>query len=212
MLEDLDLISINLIALGNSTVGKTAYLIRNTENKFQPFLLSNVGVDVKVKKIELENGMKVRVKFYDTSGQERFHSLSANFIKRADGIILMYDITNRDSFDTISTWLNDIKDHKGLDFPVILVGNKCDLETERKVSKEEGESLANHLNFKFFETSNKDGTNVEESSRELINIVLSKMPNDIKPNKPIKKKKNTPIKLSKKDLIKSICFFSRIKC
>ena len=209
MLEDLDLISINLIALGNSTVGKTAYLIRNTENKFQPFILSNIGVDVKEKKIELENGTKVRVKFFDTSGQERFHSLSANFIKRADGIILMYDITNRDSFDKISTWLKDIKDYKGLDFPVILVGNKCDLTDERKVSKEEGESLANHLKFKFFETSNKDGTNIEESSRELINIVLSKMPSDIKPNKPIKKNKNTPIKLSKKKLKKRRCLFSK---
>lgn len=118
MLEDLSLISINLITLGNATIGKIAYLIRNTENIFQPILTSNIGVDVKIKKIELKNGIKVRVQFFDASGKERFHSLSANFIKRADGIILMYHITKRDSFDKILTWLKDIKEYKGLDFPV----------------------------------------------------------------------------------------------
>ena len=148
----------------------------------------------------------MNVKFYDTSGQERYHSLSANFIKRADGIILMYDITNRESFDTISKWWNDIKEHKESDFPVILVGNKCDLEDERKVKKEEGESLAKEYKVKFYEASNKDGTNVEESSKELIKIVLSRMPNDIKANKP------TNLKLSKKKMKKRKCFLSRIKC
>ena len=158
------------------------------------------------KKIELENGKKVNVKFYDTSGQERYHSLSANFIKRADGIILMYDITNRESFDTISKWWEDIRDYKERDFPVILVGNKNDLEDERKVKKEEGESKSKEYNAKFYEVSNKDGTNVEESSRELIKIVLSRMPNDIKSSKP------TNLKLSKKKLKIRICSFSRIKC
>ena len=157
-------ISINIIALGNIEVGKTAYIIRNTENKFRPSL-STVGIDMKNKRIELENGKKVKVRFIDTSGQERYHSLAPNFIKKADGIILMYDITNRESFDTISKWWDDILNNKEKDFPVILVGNKCDLEDERKVQKEEGESIAKKYNFKFYETSNKDGTNIEESSR-----------------------------------------------
>ena len=189
-------LSINLITLGNTEVGKTAYLIRNAENKFRPSL-STVGIDTRNKKIELENGKKVNVKFFDTSGQERYRSLSANFIKRADGIILMYDITNRESFDTISKWWNDIKEHKESDFPVILVGNKCDLEDERKVKKEEGESLAKEYKVKFYEASNKDGTNVEESSKELIKIVLSRMPDDIKQIKPIKPNR---LKLSKKKI------------
>ena len=201
-------IYIKLLALGNSTVGKTAYLLRNTENTFKPSL-PTIGIDSRLKKIELENGKKVNAKFFDTSGQERFHSLSANFIKRADGVILMYDITNRESFDTISKWLDDIIDYKERDFPIILVGNKCDLENERKVPKEEGESFANKLNVKFYETSNKDGINIEESSRELIKIVLSRMPDDIKQIKPIKP---TRLKLSKKKLKKRRCFFSRIKC
>ena len=197
-----DIISINLIALGNSTVGKTAYFIRNTKNTFI-LTVSNIGIDSYKKTIELENGNKVNVKFYDTSGQERFHSISANFIQRADGVILMYDITNRDSFEKISTWMNDIFKYKEKDFPVILVGNKYDLENERKVSKEEGQSLAYKLNVKFYETSNKDGINIEESSRELIKIVLSKLPDGIN---PMKQTKPTGLKLSKKKLKKRKCF------
>jgi len=193
---------INLITLGNSTVGKTCYLVRNTENKFSP-ALSTIGYNVIVKKIELKNGKKVNIKFYDTSGQERYHSLAPNFIKRADGIILMYDITNRESFDTISKWRKDIMDYKEKDFPVILVGNKNDLEDQRQVQKEEGENLAKEFNFKFFEVSNKDGTNIEESSRELINTILSKESIEIKPKS---------VKLSKKKLKKRNCFFSKIKC
>ena len=205
-MSDEPCISINIIELGNTTVGKTAYLIRNTENKFKPSL-STVGIDTRKKRIELENGKKVNVKFYDTSGQERYHSLSANFIKNADGIVLMYDITNRESFDTISRWWNNILEHKEKDFPVILVGNKCDLKDERKVQKEEGEKIAKEYNVKFYEASNKDGINVEESFRELINIILSRMPDHIKKIKTTKKNQ-----LSKEKLKKRSCFFSRIKC
>ena len=201
-------ISINIIALGNTEVGKTAYIIRNTENKFRPSL-STVGIDMRNKRIELENGQKVNIKFYDTSGQERYRSLAPNFIKKADGIILMYDITNRESFDTISRWWNDIFDLKERDFPVILVGNKCDLEDERKVQKEEGEKIAKEYNVKFYEASNKDGINVEKSSRELINVILSRKPDDIKQTKPSKK---TRIKLSKKIFKRRFCLFSMIKC
>ena len=199
---------INIITLGNTTVGKTAYLIRNTENKFRPSL-STVGIDMRNKKIELENGKKVNVKFYDTSGQERYRSLAPNFIKKADGIILMYDITKRESFDTISSWWNDILEYKEKDFPLILVGNKCDLEEERKVQKEEGENIAKEYNVKFYETSSKEGINIEDSFKELIKLILSRMPDDIKQIKPIKP---TRLKLSKKKLKKRRCFFSRIKC
>ena len=91
----------------------------------------------------------------------------------------MYDITNRESFDTISKCLDDIIYYKERDSPVILVGNKYDLENERKVPKEWGENFANKLNVKFYETNNKDGINIEESSREFIKIVLSRMTDDI---------------------------------
>ena len=189
---------INLIALGNSTVGKTCYLLRVTENKFNP-TLPTIGYSEIIKRIELNDGKKVKVKYYDTSGQERYQSIAPNFIKKADGIILMYDITNRESFNTISKWRKDILDNKKKDFPVILVGNKSDLEDIRQVQREEGENLANQFNFKFYEVSNKEGTNVEESSRELINLILSKASDDNQKN----------IELNKKKLKKRHCFFSK---
>ena len=113
----------------------------------------------------------------------------------------MYDITNRESFDTISNWWDDILNNKEKDFPVILVGNKCDLENERMVQKEEGENIAKEYNVKFYETSNKDGINIEESSRELIRMVLNYNSNDISSQK-----------LSKKKLERRSCIFSKIKC
>ena len=195
-------ISIDLIALGNSSVGKTSYLVRIAENKFSP-TFPTIGYDIKFQIIELENGKKVKVRFIDTSGQERYHSLAPNFIKKADGIILMYDITNRKSFDAISRWRDDILNNKEKDFPIILVGNKCDLEDERKVQKEEGESIAKKYNFKFYETSNKDGTNIEESSRGLINIILSKTSSV---------NKLTYKKLNKDKMKRRKCFFNKIKC
>jgi small GTP-binding protein len=194
--------SINILALGNTKVGKTSYLIRNTKNTFE-IQLSTIGFNMLVKTVELKDGKKVNVKFYDTSGQERYHSLAPNFIKRADGIILMYDITDRESFDTISKWWNDILNNKEKDFPVILVGNKTDLEDKRQVQREEGENIAKEFNIKFFEVSNKDGTNVKESSKELISMTLNYNLNDIV---------STCSKLSKKKMKKRKCFLSRIKC
>ena len=193
-------ISIKLIALGNSTVGKTSYLIRNTENKFIP-TLPTIGYNILTKTVLLENGKKVNIRYFDTSGQERYHSLAPNFIKNADGIILMYDITDRDSFEHISKWWNDIMNFKKKDFPVVLVGNKSDLEDERIVQKEEGESIAKEYNIKFFETSNKEGINVKESSTELISMVLKYNVVDIKSTQ-----------LSKEKTKKSKCLFSKIKC
>ena len=139
----------------------------------------------------------------DTSGQERYHSVATNIIKSADGIILMYDITNRESFDSISRWSNDILTNKEKDFPVILIGNKSDLENGRNIEKEEGESVAKKLNTKFYEVSNRDGANVKESCRELISMILNYNSNDIM---------STSSKLSKKKLKKRKCFLSKFKC
>ena len=195
-------ITIRILALGNSKVGKTSYIIRNVKDIYE-IHLSTIGFNIQIKKIELKNGKKVNVKFYDTSGQERYHSLAPNFIKTTDGILLMYDITDRETFDAISKWYNDILNNKEKDFPIILVGNKTDLEDERQVQREEGEDFAKKLNIKFFEVSNKDGTNVKESSKELIRMILNHNSDDFK---------TVCSKLSKKKLKKRKCFLSKVKC
>ena len=166
----------NIIALGNSTVGKTSYILKYTDNSFQQVYLATVGIDFKVKNIILPNNKKIKLHFYDTTGEERFKSISVNTVKNADGILLMYDITNKASFEAITGWMSSIEDIKGGNFPIVLIGNKCDLENDkeqgRKVEKGKGEQLAKDYNISFYETSNKNGINIEEPMLDLINRII----------------------------------------
>ena len=160
-----------LSVLGNSGVGKTSFIMKFTDNTFQESYLATYGIDFKTKFIEINN-KKYRVDLYDTAGQERFRSVSVNSIRMSDGVILIYDITNEFSYDNISTWMENIYQVKGKDFPVILIGNKCDAEGERVIIKEKGEQLAKQYNISFFETSNKMGTNIQEAGLKLINKII----------------------------------------
>ena len=160
-----------LSVLGNSGVGKTSFIMKFTDNTFQESYLATYGIDFKTKFIEINN-KKYRVDLYDTAGQERFRSVSVNSIRMSDGVILIYDITNEFSYENINIWMDNIYQVKGKDFPVILIGNKCDADGERVVSKEKGEQLAKKYNISFFETSNKMGTNIEEAGLKLINKII----------------------------------------
>ena len=162
---------INIMALGNATVGKTCFILRYTENFFQPIYLATCGIDSKFKFITLSNSKKYKAIFYDTVGQERHRAISLNQIKNADGVLLMYDVTNDDTFNAIKGWMGSIRDIKGNDFPIILVGNKIDLKEERKISQINGKKLADSYGISFFETSNKTGENVEKACLELINQI-----------------------------------------
>ena len=164
---------INILALGNSLVGKTSFMLRFTEDTFRDICLPKIGMDYRERYLKLPNNKEYCINFYDTAGQERYMSLAFDIIKKADGVILMYDLTQRNTFEGVSIWMDNIKKHKGEDFPIVLVGNKSDME-EREVTKEEGEELAKKFNISFFETSNKTAQNVEESSMELINKIIEK--------------------------------------
>ena len=134
---------------------------------------------MKIKMINY-NEKEYRIEFYDTAGQERYRAISLNSIKSADGIVLMYDITNQKSFDDISNWMKNIRQLQGNEFPMILVGNKCDLESKRIVTYEEGIELSKTYKIPFFEVSNKKGINIEESSLELIKQIIEKKEAQIK--------------------------------
>ena len=163
---------LNLITLGNSAVGKTSYILKFTSNSFQQVYLTTVWIDFKSKIIIMPNKKKYNIVFYDTTGEERFRSISVNTVKNANGIVLMYDITKKKTFDDISVWMKSIKEIKDDNFPIILIGNKSDLEEQRQVKKEDGEEIAKKYNIDFYETSNKDGINIEESCMDLINKVI----------------------------------------
>ena len=165
---------VKIITLGNSSVGKTSFIIKYIDNKFIEFHLTTLGVDFKQKKIKLKNGKDVHLRIFDTAGQERFKSVSASFIKKVDGVILVYDISNLGSFESINNWIKNIKDIGKEKLPVILVGNKCDLPPDkRKVSLEDGEKKANEFNIPFYETSCLNGINIKEVFETLIENIIN---------------------------------------
>ena len=163
-----------IMTLGISSVGKTSFILRFS---FQNLFYSTVGIDCKAKIIEIEN-IKYKLLFYDTAGQERFKSLAPNLIKKAHGIIIMYDITNKSSFDSIPEIIKNIKEVKGDDFPMILIGNKKDLEQDREIKKEEGEDLASKNGIEYFEISNKEGINIQEAGFSIVNKILETRKDD----------------------------------
>ena len=163
---------IKIIILGNSKVGKTSFLIRFTKNKFDETYLATIGIDYIYRIINIENKL-YKLMFYDTAGEEKYKSIPKNHIKNMQGIILMYDITNKKSFDSIIDWISDVKEIKGENFPMILVGNKIDLNESREVTEEMGYELAEKNQIEFFETSNKDGTNIQEAGLEIVYKILS---------------------------------------
>ena len=166
---------IKIITLGNSAVGKSSFILKYTDNVFSFDYLTTLGVDYKHKKIKLKNGKDVRLRIFDTAGQERFKSVSASFIKKADGVILIYDIGEKDSFEAVDNWIKSIREIGKDKLPIILVGNKCDLsDDKRMISLKEGQDKANEFNIPFYETSCKEGINIKEVFEKLIDDIIEK--------------------------------------
>ena len=150
-----------IMVLGESKVGKTSLIKRYTKDQFGGVYLTTVGMDFQDKIIEIED-KKVRLQVWDTAGQERFRNVTKSYFQSSQGLLVVYDITDKESFEKINFWVDNIKNNAPENAKLILVGNKCDLANERKVSYEEGENYAKKFNIKFFESSAKDGTNVKE--------------------------------------------------
>ena len=150
-----------IMVLGESKVNKTSLIRRYTKNSFGGVYLTTVGMDFQDKIIQIED-KKVRLQIWDTAGQERFRNVTKSYFQSSHGFVLVYDITDKESLEKTNFWLGQIKINGPENAKVILVGNKCDLSNERRVSIEEGENFAKRYNIKFFEASAKDGTNVNE--------------------------------------------------
>ena len=167
-------IEIKLLTLGDTSVGKSSFIIKFIDDKFSYNYIATMGLDFKQKIIELDNGELVKLRIFDTAGQERFKSISINFIKKADGILLLYDITNRSSFESVNKWIESIREVADEKISIILIGNKCDLEKERKISKDEGEAKSAEFNLPFFETSCKEGINIKEVFLKISEEIIKK--------------------------------------
>ena len=154
---------IKIVVIGDSGVGKTNFIFQFTEGKFNDLHIATVGFDYKSKIINMPNYKKtIKLQIWDTAGQERYMVINKNIFQRVQGIILMYDITDRYSFENLSKWL-DLMQKNVNNKPFILVGNKLDLENEKRIiSKEEGEKIAEENNVEFFEGSGKSGENIDK--------------------------------------------------
>ena len=154
------------VIIGDTNTGKSCLLRRFSDDIYNDEFISTIGVDFKVKTIEID-GKRIKTQCWDTAGQERFRSITNSYYRGVDGIIIAYDITNKQSFNNIERWMRDVKDFGSVNAIKIIIGTKSDLIKERKVSKEDLETLANELNMKYIETSAKDNKNINE----LFNII-----------------------------------------
>ena len=168
-----DILKFKIIFLGDQGVGKSSILNRFAQDKFEPEYQATIGLDFHSKNATI-NGANVRLLLYDTAGQEKFKSLIPMYIRDANIIIVVYDITVKDSFKNTSHWVNETKDLKKEDAIFVLVGNKIDLEETRQVSTKEAEDFAKENDFLFFEVSAKNGTNVHELFKSNIFPTMAK--------------------------------------
>ena len=183
---------IKLLTLGETGVGKTSIILRYTENSFLNSQIYTIGIDCKIKKIKIDNKV-INVLIWDTAGQERFRNITSHYFNNADGILLVYDISNRESFEKLNYWLNEINQKIDKNkINLILVGNKRDIinfnnnkteneedninniKCKREISYEEGEKMAESCNINFIETSALNSYNIEKCFDILINEIIKK--------------------------------------
>ncbi|XP_062857527.1 ras-related protein Rab-15 [Trichomycterus rosablanca] len=167
-----------LLLLGDSGVGKTCLLCRFTDNEFHPSHISTIGVDFKMKTLEID-GIKVRIQIWDTAGQERYQTITKQYYRRAQGIFLVYDITSERSFQHIMKWASDVDEYAPEKVQKILIGNKSDEYQKRQVATEQGNKLAKAYGMDFYETSAFNNHNITESFTRLAELVLQANKKDL---------------------------------
>jgi len=190
-------ITFKILILGDSSVGKTSLLLKYADGYFPIVYVATIGIEYKVKKINV-NGLDINLQLWDTAGQERFRSITTSFIKGADGIVFVYDITDKASFDNLKMWIRQ-SEEAGANFKQIIAGNKIDLSNERKIKKENLDKLCADKNIKGMEISAKEGTNINELFQSLAEMIIgNQTKEEVQRRYSESKDSNLTIKTSKK--------------
>eukprot|EP01026_Neomeris_dumetosa_P061430 TRINITY_DN579_c0_g1_i6.p1 TRINITY_DN579_c0_g1~~TRINITY_DN579_c0_g1_i6.p1 ORF type:complete len:265 (+),score=15.23 TRINITY_DN579_c0_g1_i6:101-796(+) len=163
-----------LLMIGDAWVGKTCLLLRFADDSFQDNYLSTIGVNFKIRTVELD-GKVTKFSIWDTAGQERFRALNSNYYRGTHGVIVIFDVTSYTSFLNIKDWLKEVDKYVDQSVPIILVGNKCDLLSQRVVEYQAAKRLADELGLKYYETSAKRGTNVDEAFNAINREIRSRV-------------------------------------
>ena len=163
--------TIKLLVVGDSSVGKTNFITQFIENKFNQTYMTTSGMDLKTSSIVVKN-KKIRVQLWDTAGQEKYRAITKNLFLKVQGALVVYDITNDNSFTNLKTWVKSIKEECGKSMQMIIVGNKCDLDDQRVIEKEKALEYAEEEKVEYIETSSKTGENVQKAISQLCEKVL----------------------------------------
>lgn len=165
---------IKLLLIGDSGVGKSCLLLRFAENSFTTSFITTIGIDFKIKKMRIRDS-NVKLQIWDTAGQERFRTITSAYYRGAMGIVLVYDVTDENSFKNIRNWMKNIEQHASTSVVKALVGNKSDV-VDRVISREQGEGLAREYGIPLFrETSAKTGHGVEDMFTSFATIVYDRV-------------------------------------
>ena len=164
-----------LLIIGNSIVGKTSILTKYTSKAYTESYVATVGLDFFTKD-ETIDSKTIRIKIWDTAGQERYKAITKCFFQRAQGIIIVFDVTNKRSFDDLKMWIDSIKSQSKLtedleNMPIIIIGNKIDIP-KRVIDKETAMNFAKEQNFDYYETSAKTGEGIDNAIKELVKKVM----------------------------------------
>eukprot|EP00941_MAST-03F_sp_MAST-3F-sp1_P001178 g1178.t1 len=168
-----------LLLIGDSGVGKSCLLLRFADDTYTESYISTIGVDFKIRTIELD-GKTIKLQIWDTAGQERFRTITSSYYRGAHGIIIVYDVTDMDSFQNVKAWLHEIDRYAAENVNKLLVGNKCDLKEKRAVEEAHAKEFADTLGITFLETSAKNATNVEHAFLRMASQIKANTVTDLK--------------------------------
>ena len=170
MNDNFDLI-LKLLIVGDSSVGKTNFIMRFISDKFNESYMTTSGIDLKSKDIEIKN-KNIRIQIWDTAGQVKYKAMTRNLFLKVMGAIIIYDITNEKSYTNLKSWVELIREECGSHMQIIIVGNKCDLDSERKINQDEGMNYAEEEKIEYIETSCKTGENVQKAVKTICEKIL----------------------------------------